>query len=103
MKVQQIYDKIPRQVFFSLYIFSVSLMFLAWAFTGLQIEEWILGCTGHTTGLQSLGLDMNFNGFCNDEEFIKDSIIWIVASGLYGYVMAYSAYLMIEQYRRRKA
>lgn len=74
---------------------------LAVTFTILQLEELTFGCTNHTTLLQALGFPMQFNGLCNDEKFINNSIIQIVGSGLYGYLMLYPAYSLKKEYNTR--
>lgn len=78
------------------------MMCLAWIFTGLMIEEFVLGCTENITLLQSLKLEMVFDNLCSDDQWINNSIIQIVAGGLYGYMMSTIAYQIKELYKKKK-
>lgn len=101
MNQQQILNWFPDSFYNGFYAFFLVMMCLAWIFTGLMVEEFILGCTENITLLQSLKLEMVFDNLCSDDQWIKNSIIQIVAGGLYGYMMSTIAYQIKDLYKKK--
>jgi hypothetical protein len=100
-KLEQLYEKIPYQVFNFGYVFFLITMVGAWGLTALEIEELTLGCTGNTTVLQIIGLPMDFNGVCN-EKFINNSVIFIIGSGIYGWQCSWVCNLIIKASKTKR-
>lgn len=101
LKLEQIANMLPYQVFNCTYIFLITIAFLAFVFTGLQIEEWILGCNGMTTFLQFTGFDMEFADRCDNQEWITNSLIFVVGSFCYGWSLLWFANSIRKYYMKR--
>ncbi|MCV0393676.1 MAG: hypothetical protein K5790_10380 [Nitrosopumilus sp.] len=93
--------KIKSKVFFSLMILFAVVAFFSGVYLVLQFEELIFACLlDDSESLLEKLTESKID--CTEEDFMKYSIIWIVGTGVYLYLMLYFTDLCQKEWKKRR-